>query len=51
MNLAKKILEGDVRAASRLMRDIDDRISSALEELKELYPQTDQSKNEEGNGR
>jgi LAO/AO transport system kinase len=40
MNLAKKILQGDIRAASRLMRDIDDRISSALEELKELYPKT-----------
>ena len=40
MGLAKKILEGDVRAASRLMRDIDDRIPSALELLKELYPNT-----------
>ena len=40
MNLAKKILEGDIRAASRLMRDIDDRIPSALEALKELYPKT-----------
>jgi LAO/AO transport system kinase len=40
MSLAKRILEGDVRAASRLMRDIDDRIPSALESLKELYPKT-----------
>jgi LAO/AO transport system kinase len=40
MNLAKRILEGDIRAASRLMRDIDDRISSATDELKELYPNT-----------
>ena len=40
MNLAKPILEGDVRAASRLMRDIDDQIPSALEVLKELYPRT-----------
>jgi LAO/AO transport system kinase len=40
MSLAKRILEGDVRAASRLMRDIDDRIPSALEALKELYPKT-----------
>jgi len=40
MSLAKKILEGDIRAASRLMRDIDDRIPSALEALKELYPKT-----------
>src|SRR4030067_3052209 len=40
MSLAKRILEGDIRAASRRMRDIDDRIHSALEELKELYPRT-----------
>jgi len=40
MTLAKRILDGDVRAASRLMRDIDDRIPSALESLKELYPKT-----------
>jgi len=40
MNLAKRILEGDIRAASRLMRDIDDRIPTALEALKELYPKT-----------
>ena len=40
MNLAKRILEGDIRAASRLMTDIDDRVPSALEPLKELYLQT-----------
>lgn len=40
MNLAKRILEGDIRAASRLMRDIDDRIPSAMGALKELYPKT-----------
>jgi len=40
MTLAKRILDGDIRAASRLMRDIDDRIPSALESLKELYPHT-----------
>jgi len=40
MSLAKRILEGDIRAASRLMRDIDDRIPSALDALKELYPKT-----------
>ncbi|OGP89296.1 MAG: GTPase [Deltaproteobacteria bacterium RBG_16_47_11] len=39
-DLAKRILEGDVRAASRLMRDIDDRIPPSLETLKELYPKT-----------
>jgi LAO/AO transport system kinase len=38
--LAKRILEGDIRAASRLMRDIDDRIPTALKALKELYPRT-----------
>ena len=38
--LAKRILEGDIRAASRLMRDIDDRIASAMDDLKELYPKT-----------
>jgi LAO/AO transport system kinase len=38
--LSKRILEGDIRAASRLMRDIDDRIPSAMDVLKELYPQT-----------
>ena len=38
--LAKQILEGDIRAASRLMRDIDDRMPSAMEALKELYPKT-----------
>jgi LAO/AO transport system kinase len=40
MSLAKRILQGDIRAASRLMRDIDDRVPSALETLKELYPNT-----------
>jgi GTPase len=40
MSLAKRILQGDIRAASRLMRDIDDRVPSALESLKELYPNT-----------
>ena len=40
MSLAKRILQGDIRAASRLMRDIDDRVPSAVEELKELYPKT-----------
>ncbi len=40
INLAKRILEGDIRAASRLMRDIDDRIPSAMNVLKDLYPKT-----------
>jgi len=40
MSLAKQILEGDVRAASKLMRDIDDRMPTAVDALKELYPKT-----------
>ncbi len=40
MALAEKILQGDIRAAARLMRDIDDGFKSALEELKILYPHT-----------
>ncbi|MGD0917029.1 MAG: methylmalonyl Co-A mutase-associated GTPase MeaB [Thermodesulfobacteriota bacterium] len=40
MSLAKRILEGDIRAASMLMRDIDDGMPGALESLKELYPKT-----------
>jgi LAO/AO transport system kinase len=38
MSLAEKILQGDIRAAARLMRDIDDGFSTSLEELKILYP-------------
>ena len=38
--LTKQILDGDVRAASRLMRDVEDRIPEAMEILKELYPHT-----------
>jgi LAO/AO transport system kinase len=40
MEFADKILAGDVRAAARLMRDIDDGRRSAIEELKVLYPHT-----------
>lgn len=40
MSLSDKILKGDVLAASRLMRDIDDEMESAVEELKKLYPCT-----------
>jgi LAO/AO transport system kinase len=38
--LAEKILRGDIRAASRLMRDIDDRTPNAMEELKKIYSKT-----------
>ncbi|QXE92442.1 methylmalonyl Co-A mutase-associated GTPase MeaB [Geomonas subterranea] len=40
MTLAERVLDGDIRAAARLMRDIDDRFKSAIEELKSLYPHT-----------
>lgn len=40
MALADRILQGDIRAAARLMRDVDDGFPSALEELKVLYPHT-----------
>ncbi|KAF0221745.1 MAG: LAO/AO transport system [Geobacteraceae bacterium] len=40
MGLAEQILQGDMRAAARLMRDIDDGFKSAVEELKTLYPHT-----------
>lgn len=40
MILAERILQGDIRAAARLMRDVDDGFSSALPELKALYPHT-----------
>jgi LAO/AO transport system kinase len=35
-----KILQGDLRAGSRLMRDLDDRVPEAIEELKSLHPHT-----------
>src|SRR4030042_4466605 len=40
MSLADRILNGEILAASRLMRDIDDEIESAIGELKKLYPHT-----------
>ncbi len=38
--LAERVLQGEVRAAARLMRDIDDGLKSSVEELKQLYPHT-----------
>jgi len=38
MPLAEMVLNGDVRAAARLMRDIDDNRPQAMEELKQLFP-------------
>ena len=40
MSLAEQVLEGNIRAAARLMRDIDDGRSQAIDELKTLYPRT-----------
>ncbi|SNB45688.1 methylmalonyl Co-A mutase-associated GTPase MeaB [Geobacter sp. DSM 9736] len=40
MSLAEQILQGNIRAAARLMRDIDDGAKSAMEELKVLFPRT-----------
>lgn len=40
MSLAEQVLEGNIRAAARLMRDIDDNRPQAIEELKQLYPRT-----------
>lgn len=37
---AEKVLAGDLRAAARLMRDLDDRIDGAETALKLLYPHT-----------
>lgn len=36
----QQVLAGDVRAAARLMRDLDDRVASAVSDLKALYPHT-----------
>lgn len=40
MNLAGKVLEGDVRAAAKLMRAIEDEAPRATEELAAIYPHT-----------
>jgi len=40
---AKEILAGDVRAAARLMRDLDDEIPAAVRVLKSLYRHTGRS--------
>ncbi|MBC7962547.1 MAG: methylmalonyl Co-A mutase-associated GTPase MeaB [Steroidobacteraceae bacterium] len=40
MTLAELVIQGDIRAAARLMRDIDDNRPNAVQELKQLYPHT-----------
>jgi LAO/AO transport system kinase len=37
MSRVERVLAGEIRAAARLMRDLDDRLPSAIGELKELY--------------
>jgi LAO/AO transport system kinase len=39
-DLAARILRGDLRAASRLIRDVDDGRASAVPELQALFPKT-----------
>ncbi len=36
----RRVLAGEIRAGAQLMRDLDDRFSTALDELKALYPHT-----------
>lgn len=43
MTLAEQVVQGNIRAAARLMRDIDDNRPSAVQELKQLYPHTGQA--------
>jgi LAO/AO transport system kinase len=38
--LAERVLAGEVRAAARLMRDLDDRLPAAEETLRALFPRT-----------
>jgi LAO/AO transport system kinase len=40
MSLAERILTGETRAAARLMRNIDDNLPSARDELRTLFPHT-----------
>jgi LAO/AO transport system kinase len=39
-SLAERVLSGDVRAAARLMRDLDDRMPGAEATLRALFPRT-----------
>ncbi|MFC1916260.1 methylmalonyl Co-A mutase-associated GTPase MeaB [Chloroflexota bacterium] len=43
MKRASKILEGDARAAARLISGIEDDLSGAAEELESIYPHTGQA--------
>jgi LAO/AO transport system kinase len=39
-SIAERVLSGDVRAAARLMRDLDDRLPEAEAALRSLFPRT-----------
>jgi LAO/AO transport system kinase len=43
MSLAKEVLQGNIKATARLIRDVEDELPSAIEELKALYPYTGRS--------
>ena len=43
MKLVSEILEGNVLAAARLMRGIEDELPDAIEELKSIYLHTGQA--------
>lgn len=40
MSRVDRVLAGEIRSAARLMRDLDDRMAGAIDELKALYPHT-----------
>jgi len=40
MSLTEQIVHGDMRAAARLMRDVEDRVPAAIDVLRELYLHT-----------
>jgi len=40
MEVAEKVLAGDIRAVARLMTDLENKLPYALEELSDLYPHT-----------
>ncbi|MDD4860926.1 MAG: methylmalonyl Co-A mutase-associated GTPase MeaB, partial [Smithellaceae bacterium] len=43
MEITKKICAGDVRSASRLIRDLEDKLPEARPRLKQLFPYTGKS--------
>ena len=38
VDIVEQVLNGEVRAAARLIRDIDDRVETFQENLKRLFP-------------